>query len=110
MTLSPCCAWQSRAGSSQIPEHPLGRSKGGSSSRGGAGYLGQVCLDLALGVGRLSDAAGEGIIDLAELTPHFISCAHEEALGAGSQLGRGGSGALRAENVVVREPGPRLWH
>lgn len=78
--------------------------------RGRGGYLGQVCLDLALGVGDLGDAAGEGVVDLAELAPHLIGRAHEQALGAGSQLGRGGAGALRAEDVVVREPGPRLRH
>lgn len=78
--------------------------------QGGVGYLGQVCLDLALGVGGLGDAAGEGVVDFAELAPHLVGRAHEEALSAGAQLGRGRARALRAEDVVVREPGPRLRH
>lgn len=76
----------------------------------GSGYLGQVGLDLALGVGCLSNAVGEGDVHLVELVPHLVGRHHQQVFDAVPQLGGGCPFALGAEDVVIRELGPRLWH
>lgn len=76
----------------------------------GSGYLGQVGLNLALGVGCLGDAVGEGDVHPVELAPHLVGRRHQQVFDVVPQLGGGHPFALGAEDVVVREPGPRLRH
>ena len=76
----------------------------------GSGYLGQVGLNLVLGVGCLGNAVGEGDVHPVELAPHLVGRHHQQVFDVVPQLGGGCPLALGAEDVVVRELGPRLRH
>lgn len=44
-------------------------------------------LDLALGVGSLGNAVGEGDVDGVELVPHLVGSHHQQVLNVLPQLG-----------------------
>lgn len=76
----------------------------------GSGYLGQVGLNLGLGVGCLSDAVSEGDVHHVELAPHLVGRHHQQVFDVVPQLGGGCPFALGAEDVVICELGPRFRH
>jgi len=54
----------------------------------GSGYLGQVGLNLALGVGGLSDAVGEGNVHCVELVPHLVGRHHQQVFDVARSLAK----------------------
>lgn len=69
-----------------------------------------MSLNLALGIGCLRDAVGEGDVDRVELAPHLIGRHCQQGLDVVPQPGRDCAVALGAEDVGVCELGPCLWH
>lgn len=67
-------------------------------------------LNLALGVGCLGDAVGEGDVRAVELIPHLVGGYHQQVLDLIPQLGRGRPLALGAQDVVVCKLGPGIRH
>ncbi len=73
------------------------------------GYLGQVGLQIVLGVCHLRDAVGKGHIYRVKLIPHLIWSGVEQNLNLITQFVRGGAFALRMQDVVVSELRPGVW-
>lgn len=66
-------------------------------------------LQAVLCVGRFRYAVGEAHVDAAELVPHFAGCGAHQHLHLLPQPLGGGALALRVQDVVIRELGPRFW-
>ena len=72
--------------------------------------LGEMCLQLVLGVHVLLDAVGESVVDDVPLVDHGRRALVEQLLDLVAHVFRGGALALRSLDVVVAEFRPRLRH
>lgn len=68
-----------------------------------------MCLQAVLGIGGFRYAIGEGHIDAVELVPHVVGGGAHQDLDLVPELVRGSAFALRVQNVVICELGPRFW-
>ena len=73
-----------------------------------SGYLRQVCLQAVFSISGLRYAVGEGYVDIVELVPHVVGRGVQQDLDLVPELVGGGTFALREQDVVVRELGPRV--
>lgn len=68
-----------------------------------------MCLQAVLGIGGFRYAVREGHVDAVELVPHFVGRGAHQDFDLVPELVGGSAFALRVQNVVVCELGPRFW-
>lgn len=67
-----------------------------------------MCLQAVFSISGLRYAVCKGYVDIVELVPHVVGRGVQQDLDLVPELVGGGTLALREQDVVVRELGPRV--